>query len=215
MTCQQETQYSQQGYQSRTLVVKTCDAKPAVRRETLHSTAGHGDPRLPLPCRTSRVPGPDLGMLATNITQTTMGWRQKSLPEVKPEDSPVRGDGTAALLNLWTQGHSTMGDQGNQPTGHKTAALRGMWVNPPTSQLTQQRGDQGKATAHERTDRQRAGKQEKRRGHRSALGKALRNSPGFIPTAQETPVTMVGKGSGDISTDPTEVERTIGESHEC
>lgn len=100
----------------------------------LHSTAGHGDPRLPLPCRTSRVPGPDLRMLATNITQTTMGWRQKSLPEVKPEDSPVRGDGTAALFNLWTQGHSTMGDQGNQPTGHRMAAERN--VGEPTNFTT-------------------------------------------------------------------------------
>lgn len=105
--------------------------------------------------------------------------------------------------------HGTQNGRSERNVGYSES------VNPPTSQLTQQRGDQGKATAHERTDRQRAGKQEKRRGHRSALGKALRNSPGFIPTAQETPVTMVGKGSGDISTDPTEVERTIGESHEC
>lgn len=127
-TCQQETRYSQQGYQSRTLAVKTCDAKPAVRRETAPQHSGTRRLPAPPPLQNLTRSGPDLRMLATNITQTTMGWRQKSLPEVKPEDSPARGDGTAALLNLWSQGHSTMGDQGNQPTGHRTAALRGMWA---------------------------------------------------------------------------------------
>lgn len=49
MTCQQETQYSQQGYQSRTLVVKTCDAKPAVRRETAPQHSGTRRPPAPSP----------------------------------------------------------------------------------------------------------------------------------------------------------------------
>lgn len=70
-TCQQETRNSQQGYQSRTLAVKTCDAKPAVRRETAPQHSGTRRLPAPPPLQNLTRPGPDLRMLATNITQTT------------------------------------------------------------------------------------------------------------------------------------------------